>query len=1076
MKKYIISILALLLCVPATFAQTDSRNRVASTIIADGLAQLPAGNPQVFSQVISEMAATGEQGIQQLASSLNSYGKGEKNSVFEYALSGITDYASSNAGASCREGVKKGLAQAVKTCKNTYYKNFLLSLFGRLASAGDFDTLAGYTGDKDLSATALAAICSLHGVDAKALDFVKSAASGSNVPLASLAKIAEQFRLKGAEDLLLSRLSGADATTRDAIYSALSVIGSEKSLKALAAAAKAAGYAPEASHATDAYIRLLGNSDAAEALKGAKALAKSTVPAMRAAALELQLKSLGDKAGKQVIAALRDKDIQYRNTALDYARKYAGDKIFGEVAAAAPKLSAAARTDVVNWLGNNKVKAGESLIVSSVGSKDSTLSAAAIKAASKLGTPAALSAILPQLSTSQSAVATEALRSFPGQIADGIGTLLDGSKPASVLIPALTVAGDRHLHSLSGKVLALASSGNTDVRNAAAKALYGVASKGDYDAVAALLEKAGGDAAASLQKALCNAVSAETPEQQYARAEASIKKSSHPALYYPLLAQSGTPAALSALQAALNNNATSADAAKALMLVDNASVLPTLLSAAQQYPAVRNNMLTRMMEVAGNTVSNPVSKYQLLTAALATKPEGGTLSKIASQYATAPGAASLAELVSLMDNGACQYQAALAYKEILSHNAALNAGDKVLSGLKKAKDICQKRKDSANDADAGYAVDAINGLINTCAKGAGYDLNKGLITVEAGKRHTIADNQENIAFSFDWNAGGEGTVTLRSMPVVHFTASSVELIGSKKSIALPAACTPWHTMDVRLVDDRLFVTVDGTKFVENEVLKTAAGVASAKTTGAMAIAAGAAPLHIRNLNTALLANTPVSALTAEEKKQGFELLFDGHNLDKWQGNTVNYTPDNGTIYVTANYGGSGNLYTKKKYSDFIYRFEFSFVKPGVNNGIGIRTHIGTDAAYDGMEIQVLDHDDPIYADLHPYQQHGSVYGIIVPKHVKFGKLGTWNTEEIYAKGDHIRVTVNGEVILDGNIREACKGHNIAPDGGKSNPYTVDHQNHPGLFNKDGYVSFCGHGPGVRFRNVRILDLSKHKGK
>ena len=167
MKKYIISILALLLCVPATFAQTDSRNRVASTIIADGLAQLPAGNPQVFSQVISEMAATGEQGIQQLASSLNSYGKGEKNSVFEYALSGITDYASSNAGASCREGVKKGLAQAVKTCKNTYYKNFLLSLFGRLASAGDFDTLAGYTGDKVIETLrengADAAIISLGG-------------------------------------------------------------------------------------------------------------------------------------------------------------------------------------------------------------------------------------------------------------------------------------------------------------------------------------------------------------------------------------------------------------------------------------------------------------------------------------------------------------------------------------------------------------------------------------------------------------------------------------------------------------------------------------------------------------------------------------------------------------------------------------------------------------------------------------------------------------------------------------------------------------------------------------------------
>ena len=57
-----------------------------------------------------------------------------------------------------------------------------------------------------------------------------------------------------------------------------------------------------------------------------------------------------------------------------------------------------------------------------------------------------------------------------------------------------------------------------------------------------------------------------------------------------------------------------------------------------------------------------------------------------------------------------------------------------------------------------------------------------------------------------------------------------------------------------------------------------------------------------------------------------------------------------------------------------------------------------------------------------------------------------------------------------------EGHNMAPDGSNNNPYTVDHLNHPGLFNKDGYISFCGHGEGVKFRNVRILDLSKQKGK
>ena len=63
-------------------------------------------------------------------------------------------------------------------------------------------------------------------------------------------------------------------------------------------------------------------------------------------------------------------------------------------------------------------------------------------------------------------------------------------------------------------------------------------------------------------------------------------------------------------------------------------------------------------------------------------------------------------------------------------------------------------------------------------------------------------------------------------------------------------------------------------------------------------------------------------------------------------------------------------------------------------------------------------------------------------------------------------------LTDGDIRKACKGHNVAPDGSAENPYTVDHRNHPGMFNKKGYISFCGHGEGLKIRNVRILDLDK----
>ncbi len=140
------------------------------------------------------------------------------------------------------------------------------------------------------------------------------------------------------------------------------------------------------------------------------------------------------------------------------------------------------------------------------------------------------------------------------------------------------------------------------------------------------------------------------------------------------------------------------------------------------------------------------------------------------------------------------------------------------------------------------------------------------------------------------------------------------------------------------------------------------------------------------------------------------------------------------------------------------------------------------AVYQGFECTVphvwdiindtLDHDDPIYAGLREYQVHGSAYGIIPARRMKHKPVGEWSTEEIEVRGTHIKVTVNGEVILDGDLREACQGHNVAPDGSAFNPFTTDHHNHPGMFNSRGHISFCGHGNGLQFRNIRILDLSR----
>ena len=198
-------------------------------------------------------------------------------------------------------------------------------------------------------------------------------------------------------------------------------------------------------------------------------------------------------------------------------------------------------------------------------------------------------------------------------------------------------------------------------------------------------------------------------------------------------------------------------------------------------------------------------------------------------------------------------------------------------------------------------------------------------------------------------------------------------------------------------------------------------------------------------------------LNEEEKKQGFVLLFDGTNLDQWTGNKTGYLVKDHEVEVNPADGSGGNLYTKEEYANFIYRFEFQLT-PGANNGIGIRAPLEGDAAYVGMEIQVLDNEAAKYSSLHPYQYHGSVYGVIPAKRGYLLPTGEWNKEEIIAKGNKIKITLNGTVILDGDIKEASKNG------------TMDQKEHPGLGRTTGHLGFLGHGDVVRFRYMRIRKI------
>jgi hypothetical protein len=189
----------------------------------------------------------------------------------------------------------------------------------------------------------------------------------------------------------------------------------------------------------------------------------------------------------------------------------------------------------------------------------------------------------------------------------------------------------------------------------------------------------------------------------------------------------------------------------------------------------------------------------------------------------------------------------------------------------------------------------------------------------------------------------------------------------------------------------------------------------------------------------------------------WENLFDGSSLKGWVG--PGYEVKDGAITCTPK---GSFLHTEKEYADFVLDFDFQ-LKAGSNNGIGIRYPGKGDAAYAGMEIQILDDRDEKYKDLQFWQFHGSVYNIQASKQSQKSALkpvGEWNHQTIIAIGDHIKVILNGETITD------CYLKNLK----------VDYAKHPGAKRASGFIAFCGHGDFVAYKNLKVADFSAAPSK
>jgi|GEM_PF-286323 len=189
---------------------------------------------------------------------------------------------------------------------------------------------------------------------------------------------------------------------------------------------------------------------------------------------------------------------------------------------------------------------------------------------------------------------------------------------------------------------------------------------------------------------------------------------------------------------------------------------------------------------------------------------------------------------------------------------------------------------------------------------------------------------------------------------------------------------------------------------------------------------------------------------------GFRQLFNGKDLEGWQGAVDGYVVENGELVCKQ--GSGGVLFTREEFSDFEARLEF-LLPPGGNNGLAIRYPGEGRASVDAMcEIQILDDDAEKYKTLDPRQYTGAVYGMIAPKRGHLKPTGQWNEMRVIVSGSTIAVYLNGTEILNGDVAKITE--------------FKDNQSHPGKDRKQGYFGFAGHDDPVRFRNIRLKPLSK----
>ena len=210
-------------------------------------------------------------------------------------------------------------------------------------------------------------------------------------------------------------------------------------------------------------------------------------------------------------------------------------------------------------------------------------------------------------------------------------------------------------------------------------------------------------------------------------------------------------------------------------------------------------------------------------------------------------------------------------------------------------------------------------------------------------------------------------------------------------------------------------------------------------------------------------------LTEKEKKEGWQLLFDGNNMNGWS--TYKNKPTNswevskGELHckgsVTDKTDKRSDLITKNQYDNFELSIEWKISKAG-NSGILYHVTEDYDAPYlSGPEYQLID-DDGFPEKLEDWQKTGADYAMYTTTSRPTKPIGEYNITKIVVNGSHREYWLNGVKVLefeawtpDWNKRKMEGKWKDAPGYGMA---------------KTGFICLQDHGSEIWFRNIKIKKL------